>query len=362
MTPLQRELGPGTPRSMLKRPTIRDVAALAGVSKSLVSLVFAGGSVSEERRDRVMAAVAELGYRPNTSARSLASAEGDFTGILVADLHNSIFSDIVDAARSELVAHGRGVLFSSAAVPGPGGRMQLDQRALEVFGDLRPRNLIMVGTGPGLEEVSRVAPGVPIVLASTIAPGSTDQGAALNVVSTVRTDDAAGMRLAVEHLIAQGHQRIAHIGGNGGRVASNRVDSYRATMTDHGLAREIRVARSDYTERGGYEATSALLEEARKIGAFPTAIAAVNDLSAIGALEAIEDAQLSGNVAVTGFDNSRISQLRQVSLTSIDPDNATIGREAAQRILELEEAGSVSEAETLIEPTLVVRRTSTRSI
>lgn len=339
------DAAPGVPRR--KRATIRDVAALAGVSKSLVSLVFSGGSVSEERRERVMVAVRELGYRPNASARSLAAAEGDFTGILVADLHNSIFSDIVDAARSELAAHGRGVLFSSAAVPDAQGAMQLDRRALEVFGDLRPRNLIMVGTGPGLRELANIAPGIPIVLASTIASDH-------HVASTVRTDDELGMRLAVEHLIERGHRQIAHIGWNGGRVATKRAESYRATMASHGLEPYIRGARSDYTERGGYAATRELFAR----GPVPTAIAAVNDLSAIGALEAIEDAGLTGRIAVTGFDNSRISQLRQVSLTSVDPDNAAIGREAARRILELEEAGSVSEAETLIEPRLIIRSTS----
>lgn len=337
----------GAVTSPSKRPTIRDVAAHAGVSKSLVSLVFSGGSVSEERRRRVMVAVDELGYRPNTSARSLAAAEGDFTGILVADLHNSIFSDIVDAARSELASNGRGVLFSSAAVPDARGRMQLDQRALEVFGDLRPRNLIMVGTGPGLEEVARIAPGVPIVLASTIANN-------FKVASTVRTDDETGMQLAVNHLVEVGHRRIAHIGGNGGLVAAKRVAAYRAAMLANGLAGCIQIARSDYTDRGGYEATRQLLASEST----PTAIAAVNDLAAIGALDAIADAGLAGRIAVTGFDNSRIAQLRQVSLTTVDPDNATIGREAARRILELEETGSVSESETLVAPRLIVRGTS----
>lgn len=347
MPATEHDPGSDAVRSRTRRPTIRDVAALAGVSKSLVSLVFAGGSVSEKRRARVMAAVAELGYRPNTSARSLAAAEGDFTGILVADLHNSIFSDIVDAARSELAANCRGVLFSSAAVPNADGQMELDQRALEVFGDLRPRNLIMVGTGPGLEEVARIAPGIPIVLASTIANS-------MPVASTVRTDDELGMRLAVEHLIELGHRDIAHVGSNGGLVATKRAESYRATMAAHGLADRIRIARSDYTERGGYRATRELLAGDTK----PTAIAAVNDLSAIGVIEALEDARLSEAVGVTGFDNSRISQLRAVSLTSVDPDNVAIGREAARRILELEETGSISDRETLVLPRLIVRDTS----
>lgn len=330
-----------------KRPTIRDVAALAGVSKSLVSLVFSGGRVSDSRRERVMAAAEELGYRPNMTARSLAAADGNFTGILVADLHNSIFSEIVDAARKEFSANGRGVLFSSASIPDAQGNLQLDRRALQVFGDLRPRSLLVVGTMPGLEELARVIPGVPVVVASTVASG-------VAALATVRTDDERGIRLAVDHLVALGHRDIAHIGGLGDTVRANRLAAYREAMAEHGLADRMQLADADFTERTGYRATSELLAGAR----VPTAIVAVNDPAAVGALAAIEEAGLVGQVAVTGYDNSSISQLRQVSLTSVDPDNASIGYQAARCILELEEAGATRGTEILVEPSLVVRGSS----
>ncbi|KAB1641626.1 LacI family DNA-binding transcriptional regulator [Gulosibacter chungangensis] len=332
-----------------KRPTIRDVAALAGVSKSLVSLVFSGGRVSDARRERVLIAAEELGYRPNMTARSLAAADGDFTGILVADLHNSIFSDIVDAARKEFSANGRGVLFSSASIPDAQGDLQLDRRALQVFGDLRPRSMLVVGTMPGLEDLERVVPGVPVVVASTIAP-------TISALATVRTDDERGIQLIIDHLVALGHRRIAHIGGGveGGIVAQNRVSGYRDAMTQHGLAEYIQIADADFTERSGYLATRELLAG----DSVPTAICAINDPAAIGALAAIEDSGLAGKIAVTGYDNSAQARLRQVSLTSIDPDNARIGYEAARRILELEASGAVQETQTLVEPSLVVRRSS----
>ncbi|SJM71308.1 LacI family DNA-binding transcriptional regulator [Gulosibacter sp. 10] len=331
-----------------KRPTIRDVAARAGVSKSLVSLVFSGGSVSEDRKQRVLAAAEELGYRRNKTARSLAGADGDFTGILVADLHNSVFVEIVEAARAEFSRTDRGALLTSAAISDADGALRLDRQALEALADLRPRSVLVVGTVPELEKLVKLVPQVPIVVASAIVEH-------LAVAATVRTDDWAGIRLAVEHLVGLGHERIAHIGGAGGAVARNRVAGYRAAMDALGLGGLARVEASDYTERGGYAATRRLLEAGER----PTAITAVNDLSAIGALGAIAEAGLDGAIAVVGYDNTSTARLQRVSLTSVDPHNVEIGDQAARMVAALEDGEPLGRREVLVEPTLAVRDSST---
>lgn len=327
------------------RPTIRDVAKEAGVSKSLVSLVYSNDSkVSDERRQRVLEAASRLGFRPNLTARSLAAASGDFTGILVADLHNPVFAEIVDAARAELSRKGRVALLTSAMLPGPDGTPELDRRALAVFGDLRPRSILVLGSVPDMGELDVIRPRIPVVIASAIADH-------LTVAATVRSDDTAGMRLVVAHLVERGHRRIAHIGGRGGIVAERRVAAYAEAMAAHGLASEIRVEPSDYSERGGYTATRSLLEQRPAT----TAVAAVNDLAAVGALAAIAEAAPAIPVAVTGYDNSFIAQLPQVSLTSVDPHNAEIGVQAAHRVIEAEEDRASAGPETLVAPSLVVR-------
>lgn len=325
-----------------RRATIRDVAAAAGVSKSLVSLVFSGGRVGDERRERVLAAADRLGFRPNYAARSLAATDGGFTGILVSDLHHPALGEIVDAARAELAASGRSALLTAATMPGDGGAAGLDRRTLHVFGDLRPRSILVVGSVPEMGALAEIAPGVPLVVASAVAD-TTDP------VATVRTDDDAGMRLVVDHLVARGHRRIAHVGGRGGIVAARRADAYRNAMAAHGLAAEARVEGSDFTEAAGFAAGRALCADERR----PTAVACVNDQAAVGVLAAADDA--GARFAVAGYDDSPIARLRQVSLTSVDPHAAEIGRAAARCIVDAEEGRAPVARETLVDPVLVAR-------
>ena len=336
-----------TKKAPIRRPTIRDVAATAGVSKSLVSLVYSKpASVSEKRRQRVLDAADELGFRPNWVARSLATDNGHFVGILVADLHNPLFAEIVDAARIELARAGQFGFMTSAVLPRSGEEPQLDSRIIAAFSDLRPSGILVVGSVPGMASLSRLSYGVPIVVASAVADD-------LPSAMTVRVDDELGMRLVIDHLVGAGHRRIAHIGGEGGIVSAQRAQAYRAAMTAHGLKAEIWVHPSDYSEQAGYAATRSLLDSAAR----PTAITAVNDLAAIGALSAASDAGLTipVNLAVTGYDNSFVSAIRGVSLTSVDPGNAEIGTQAAKWLScpdnEKRSPGEVY----LVRPSLVIR-------
>lgn len=333
----------GTPR---KRPTIRDVANAAGVSKSLVSLVYANpSSVSPERTRRVLDAAEELGFRPNVVARSLAGNDGNFIGVLVADLHNPVFADIVDAARRELARVGEVSLMTSATLPGGASRRELDDRLLALFRDLRPRGILIVGSVPDMPAVAALAASSRIVVASAIADS-------LPTACTVRGDDVAGMRLVVDHLVGLGHRDIAHIGGQGGLVAQARARAYEAAMTAHGLEGLIRVESADYSENGGHAAAGRLLAS----GAPPTAITAVNDLAAVGALAAA--GEHGRRVSVTGYDDTFLASLRQISLTTIDPGNAAIGTRAAE-ILSADADPDPQGVETLIPPALRVRSSTT---
>ncbi|MFC6355399.1 LacI family DNA-binding transcriptional regulator [Luethyella okanaganae] len=328
-----------------RRPTIRDVASAAGVSKSLVSLVYANpSSVSSERTRRVLDAAAELGFRPNAVARSLAGNDGNFIGILVADLHNPVFSEIVDAARRELARVGEVSLMTSATLPGDTSQHVLDDRLLALFRDLRPRGILIVGSVPDMAAVASFAASSRIVVASAIA----DQ---LPTAHTVRGDDVAGMRLVVDHLVGLGHRDIAHIGGQGGLVAQARAHAYEAAMAAHGLVDFVRVAPADYSESSGHAAAEMLLTS----GTAPTAITAVNDLAAVGALAAAGEHDLQ--ISVTGYDDTYLAALRQISLTTVDPGNEAIGTRAAEVL-----SGNTAppENELLIPPMLRIRNSTTR--
>jgi len=293
-----------------KRPTIRDVAAKAGVSKSLVSLVFsAPQTVSNYRKELVLKAADELGFSPSFLARSLATETGTFIGILVADLHNPLFAQIVDQVRVALEAEGESVL--------------------------------VVGSIPDLHRLASLPESVDIVIASAISKD-------IARATTVRSNDEIGMRLLIEHLVENGHQKISHISVEAGDVSKSRRSAYESVMKEKGLAKFINVEfAKSATEIDGFDAAARLMNSQNP----PTAITAFNDLLAIGAQGATD-----GTVAITGYDNTFLADLRQISLTSVDPGNTEIADKAAQLLLKNDKA---ERAKTyLMEPKLIVRNSS----
>ena len=330
-----------------RRPaTIRDVARVAGVSKSLVSLVFSGGeNVSEERRRRVEVAAEELGYRPNLVAQSLSAGRRDLVALLVSNLHNPLFAEIVGAAKARLADAGRHTMILSAQVEDRAGGAVLDRDNLAVLRDLRPAGVITVGTIPEFAELEELTAATPTVVASAI-------DATEHVVATVRTDDDAGIDLLVGHLIAQGLERIVFVGGDGGTVSASREAAFRTAIVRRNLT-GAKVERADFTELGARRAVEGMLAAGHQ----PQAIIAVNDLSAIGAITALEAAgvHVPNDCRVTGYDDTSLAAIPRIALTSIDPDNRRIGREAAEALLA---AGSRRGGTLLIPPRLVVRGSS----
>ena len=326
-----------------KRPTIRDVAAKAGVSKSLVSLVFsAPQTVSNYRKELVLKAADELGFSPSFLARSLATETGTFIGILVADLHNPLFAQIVDQVRVALEAEGEYSFMTSAMLLNSQGEQILDSKTVSALIDLRPKSvLVVVGSIPDLHRLASLPESVDIVIASAISKD-------IARATTVRSNDEIGMRLLIEHLVENGHQKISHISVEAGDVSKSRRSAYESVMKEKGLAKFINIEfAKSATEIDGFDAAARLMNSQNP----PTAITAFNDLLAIGAQGATD-----GTVAITGYDNTFLADLRQISLTSVDPGNTEIADKAAQLLLKNDKA---ERAKTyLMEPKLIVRNSS----
>jgi DNA-binding LacI/PurR family transcriptional regulator len=334
----------------LRRPTIRDVAERAGVSKSLVSLVMRGEPmVRDDKRRRVLQAAEELGYRPNSAARSLSAARSRTVGVLIADLSNPLLVDIVGNARQTLDDAGLSTLLTGVA-PASGTRphARIDTSAIDALMDLGVEGMLIVGSVPDRATLTTAVGDLPVVVAAAQAEGMH--------VDEVRNDDQLGMRLVVDHLVTHGHRRIAHLGGLGGAVAADRLSGYRAAMHHHHLDDQTRTAEAGFTEDSGYRATAALLRRERPV----TAIVAVNDLAAIGALCAVADAGLSvpADIAVTGYDDTFVAAIPQVSLTSVNPDSAGIGEHAARCLIERIADPSRAPEHHLLAPRLVTRSSS----
>ena len=331
------------------RATIRDVAAAAGVSKSLVSLVFSDPQrVSPQRREVVLKAADKLGFRPNWAARSLAAQHANFVGILVADLHNPAFVDIVDAARSQLASAGVYALLTGAVIRG-GATRQLDGKLVDALGDLRARSLMVVGSLPDMSPLERITKDIPIVVAS----GVPDK---LPIACIVRSDDDEGIRLALVHLVSLGHSRFAFVGRDDTVIARMRREAFEHAIAEHGLDTRARVDTCDGTLQGGYTAARKLLKGRWK----PTAVLADNDDVAVGVMAACEDMNLAipEEVSVVGYENLPWTSLPQIGLTTIDQGNAAIGRKAGSWLLR-EIAGQPRRPEEyLVAPRLVERRST----
>ncbi|MET9384448.1 LacI family DNA-binding transcriptional regulator [Streptomyces sp. NPDC002928] len=328
----------------MRPPTIRDVAEQAGVSKSLVSLVLRGSDqVRPEKREAVLRAAHDLGYRPNAAARSLSEQRTRTVGVLLNDLRNPWFVDLLDGLNSLLHAAGLHMLLADARL-----NRRTGHDLTSPFLDLQADGLVVVGTLPDPAALGPMAARVPVVVAGAreaVPPG----------VDLVAGDDEHGARLATEHLIALGHRRIAHIAGYGA-VGELRRRSFEATMRAHGLADGARVEPSDMTEEGGYRTAVRLLGRPGR----PTAVFAVNDIASVGVLSAAAELGLRvpHDLSVVGYDNTSIARLRHVWLTTVDAAGHEVGRRAARCLLDrLEEPGGAGRVH-LAAPTLEIRGTT----
>jgi DNA-binding LacI/PurR family transcriptional regulator len=323
---------------------MEDVAARAGVSRSLVSLVMQGSSrVSPHRRDAVLRAAAELGYRPNAHARNLARRTSRTVGVLLSDLHNPFFAEIYDGIEAAAEEAGFKLLVNT------GGRRAVGERAaVETLLELRVDGIILAGARLPIADIVAAAREVPVALVTRTTRDPS--------VDWVTSDDAHGAELAVGHLASLGHRRIAHIDGGRGAGAAARRTGYRKAMARLGLAQETSVVTGDFTEASGVEAALKVLERRPR----PTAIFAANDLCAAGVLSQLDDVGLSvpGDVSVVGYDNTALAGMHSVGLTTIDQPRQAMGHQAMRAVLDRIASGDAVPLRSVLPPSLVVRTTS----
>jgi len=327
------------------RPTIVDVAARAGVSKSLVSLVMRGvATVSDEKRRLVLEAAAALGYRPNAVARSLVRRRTNLLGIVISDLHNPFYAEVVDGIDAEAGKHQYRTIISTVD-----HRALAERRALDTLLELRVDGLILASPMLELDDVVTAASReLPIVLvARRSGRARTD---------SIRNDDSSGASLVVEHLAGLGHKRIAHIDGGSGSGAPERKEGYLRAMRERRLESFAQVVPGMYTEEGGRRGVGALL--ARR--PYPTAIFVANDLAAIGALGALAEQGLRvpDDISIVGYDNTSLAAVRHIDLTTVDQPRPEMGRQAVRLVLERLSGKRERARHLLVPPKLVVRRTT----
>ncbi|WP_033294774.1 LacI family DNA-binding transcriptional regulator [Amycolatopsis jejuensis] len=324
------------------KPTMEDVAARAGVSRALVSLVMRNSpKVSPQRREAVLKAAEELGYSPHVMARSLASRTSTVLGVMVNDLRNAFFADVVEGLDAAAQAAGFDLILNT------GGRVpSREGSALRSLLSFRPAGVVLLSPVVPAAAIETAAQQCPVVLVSRTSR--------LSGVDTVNDDGEAGATLAVEHLVQLGHRRIAHLDGGGAAGAAARRRGFRQAMQAHGL--EPIVVRSEHTDTAGEKAVRELLSGSE----MPTALLAGNDFNAVGAISALEEhgLRVPEDISVVGYDNTSLASLRHISLTTVDQPRTEMGRLAFDALLERIRGKRTEPVRHLLHPSLVVRATT----
>ncbi len=327
-----------------RKPTIFDVARLAGVSKSLVSMVIRGDErVSPARRDAVLQAINDLNYRPNAMARGLVQRRTRIVGVVVSDLRNPFNEDVASGVLTQAAELGyKGLINTSDR------QREREEDAIESFLELRVDGLILATSRIDDRTIGRASRAVPVVvLGRPTSDVSTD---------SLTNDNEMGAAIAVEHCVSLGHRSIAHVAGGDSTAARSRRTGYERAMERFGLAERSTVVDGGFTEAEGYRGGRELLTRR----SLPTAVFAANDLCAIGVLNALEEAGLSipRDISLIGYDNTSLAALRHVSLTSIHQPGEDMGRKAMDLLFERIHEGRTEARHYVIAPSLVVRSTT----
>ena len=332
----------------MKAATIRDVAERAKVSVASVSRVLTGaGVVAEPTRLKVLEAVEALSYVPHSGARSLSTSRTDTVGVILPDLFGEFFSELIRGMDVAARTAGLHLIVSSSHDDA--------SDAAAAIRSMRGRVDGLIVLSPHLDAANlaaNLAGSLPVLLMNG---GANEAGRPSIVV-----DNRGGAQAAVEHLVSLGHQRITHIGGPAGNLeARDRQAGYVAAMQAAGL--ESNVVAGDFTQASGRRARRAILSE----GVGPEAVFAGNDMMAVGALLAIQEAgvRVPDDVAVVGFDDVPIAALVRPALTTMRIEIAETGRRAVDRLVALIATGTNAEASAddaceVITPRLVMRQST----
>jgi DNA-binding LacI/PurR family transcriptional regulator len=322
------------------------VAKLAGVSHQTVSRVLnQHPSVRDVTRARVLAAIDQLGYRPNTAARALASGRSKTLGVIAPD--TSHYGPVSTLLGIQQAAQRHGYFVSVVAVHSL-DRQSLSEAVHRLMSQAVEGLALITPFASAHEALDHLPSGTPIVAVEGDPEGD---------VSVVTVDQVAGARLATEHLLAAGHGTVFHVAGPGEWLeAEGRVEGWRQALGAAGAA-VTPPLQGDWTARSGYEAGQVL---AQIPGA--SAIFAANDNMALGVLRALHDRgrRVPEEVAVVGFDDTPDSEYFIPPLTTVRQDFQSVGAAAVQILVDQLADGGRDREHVVIQPQLVCRASTAR--
>jgi LacI family transcriptional regulator len=302
-----------------------EVARRAGTSSAVVSYVLNNGPrpVSPATRARVLAAIEELGYRPNAVARSLRARRTWTLGLVVPDNSNPFFAEFARAIEDVAFEHGYTLLLGNA--------MQDDTREasyIRTFLDRQVDGLLLISVGQGAVTMQALGGSqTPLVIVDRLLPGVR--------AATITVDNQAGGYLATRHLLEHGHTRIGCLSGPSDLTPSaERHRGWARALSEAGLRRPATLqARSDFSRHGGYLAARELLRRRQP----PTALFALTDQQGIGALRAAAElgVRVPDELAIVSFDGIPESGFTIPGLSTMQQPIEAMARRAVDRLLQL---------------------------
>ena len=329
---------------MKKRATIKDVAALAGVSAATVSRALDDRpEISSETKERVRSACAQLGYVPNAAARGLAGHATHTIGLVLPDISNPYFSGMATAIEETAAAHGCRVFLSNS--------LRKEDRELRAIENLVARQVDGILVNPVSPESQlrhrEVLGGLPCVYLGANHDESP---------SYVMVDNETGAYAAARYLIRLGHRDILFLGGRTtSRTREQRIRGFRRALAEAGLEGRELPAPPNVTlmRQWSYETALELLK-----GPLPDAIFAYSDMTALKVLEAAEErgVRIPEDLSMVGYDNIAFGALHRIHLTTVSQHKYQQGQIAVERLLE-KINGSRAHTEDILEPELIIRST-----
>ena len=322
-------------------PRMADVAKVAGVSHQTVSRVLNDfPKIRPATRDRVLAAIEELGYRRNTAARTLVTRRSRTIGVITSDM--SQFGPAKTMLGLESASRAAGYSLSLA------GLTQISATSLraavdQVMDQAVEAVVMIVAHQEALTLARSLRIGVPLVMV---------EGDLSATPLTAGVDQIEGARLATSHLLDLGHDTVLHLPGPADWLeAAARREGWRMALEERGRPIPELMAEGDWSSHSGYEVSRVMLRESR-----PTAVFAANDQMALGLLRALHEAGLRvpEDVSVVGFDDLPESGFFTPPLTTVRQDFRELGRRTMALILRVL-AGELNASEPLVEPHLIVR-------
>ncbi|MFT3997283.1 MAG: LacI family DNA-binding transcriptional regulator [Asticcacaulis sp.] len=329
--------------------TLNDVAKAAGVSIASASRAINGlDSVTDEVRDRVLAAAGRLRYVPHGAARALAMSRTNTIGVILPDIYGEFFSEIIRGIDVGARARGLHILVS-----GSHGDVKEAVAAVRAMAGRVDGLLVMAPYAEAGELAGKLPVNMPLVMIG----GAGGQAALPSLV----VDNHAGGLEAVRHLASQGCRRIAHIMGPGGNLeAQDRLQGYLDGLKE--VKQTPIVLSGDFTDKAGYDAVQLLLAG----DDLPDGLFAANDMMALGASLALREAGVSipGDVAIIGFDDIPVTRYASPPISTLRAGIYEMGRRSLELLSALiERSGaeaSSSAASLIVRPELVVRASSRR--